>query len=89
MGLKSFLRCVLDFCDLTIDDSQKIVLDNLPFAARTKVEIKIRCVDGQRLEAARQLQRLFKELQALPSSLALTEEEIAEEVNVYRRFGNK
>jgi hypothetical protein len=74
---------------LTIDDSQKIVLDNLPFAAGTKVEIKIHCVDEQRLEAARQLQGLFKELQALPSSLALTEEAIAEEVNVYRRFGGQ
>ena len=32
------------------------------------------------------LQGLFKELQALPSSLALTEEAIAEEVDAYRQL---
>lgn len=53
---------------LTIDNSQQVVLSNLPFAVGTKVEIKIQVVDEKRLAAANQLKSLFKEIQSLPSS---------------------
>jgi hypothetical protein len=70
---------------LTIDNSQQVVLSNLPFAVGTKVEIKIQVVDEKRLAAANQLKDLFKEIQSLPSSQEITEEEISEEIDAYRR----
>jgi hypothetical protein len=70
---------------LTIDNSQQVVLSNLPFAVGTKVEIKIQVVDEKRLAAANQLKSLFKEIQSLPSSQEITEEEIREEIDAYRR----
>jgi len=70
---------------LTIDNSQQVVLSNLPFAVGTKVEIKIQVVDEKRLAAANQLQSLFKEIQSLPYSQEITEEEISEEIDAYRR----
>ena len=38
----------------------------------------------ERKRRARELEGLFKELQALPSSKAMTEDEIAEEIAAYR-----
>ncbi|MBE9054477.1 MULTISPECIES: hypothetical protein [Sphaerospermopsis] len=70
---------------LTIDNSQQVVISNLPFAVGTKVEIKIHVVDEKRLAAANQLKDLFKEIQSLPSSQEITEEEICEEIDAYRR----
>jgi hypothetical protein len=42
-------------------------------------------LDEKRLAAANQLQSLFKEIQSLPSSQEITEEEISEEIDAYRR----
>ncbi len=68
----------------TVDDSNKVVLSNLPFQAGPKVEIYIKVVDEKRLEAAKNLRDLFKEIQALPSSQELTLEEIAQEIEACR-----
>jgi hypothetical protein len=70
---------------ITIDNSQQVVLSNLPFEAGTKVEIKIQVVDEKRLASANQLKALFKEIQSLPSSQTITEEEISAEIDAYRR----
>jgi len=70
---------------ITIDNSQQVVLSNLPFEAGTKVEIYIQVVDEKRLASANQLKALFKEIQSLPSSQTITEEEISAEIDAYRR----
>ena len=70
---------------ITIEDPQRVILSNLPFQSGQKIEIKIKVVDERRLALAKEMRDLFKELQALPSSQEITEEEIAAEIDAYRR----
>jgi hypothetical protein len=69
---------------ITIEDPQRVILSNLPFPSGQKIEIKIKVVDERRLTLAKEMRDLFKELQALPSSQEITEEEIAAEIDAYR-----
>lgn len=70
---------------VTIQDPNQLVLADLPFQPGQKVEVRIKVIDEKHLAAAQKLQALFKETQAMPSSQEITEEEIAAEIEAYRR----
>ncbi len=63
-----------------------IELEAPELAEGTLAEVTIVPREGarERERLVRELGRLFKEIQALPSSKAMTEEEIAEEIAAYR-----
>jgi len=72
--------------DLTIEDPEELVISNLPFQPGERVEITISTKAAQEREAlVKELQDLFKTTQSLPSSIAITEEEIEAEIEAYRR----
>lgn len=71
--------------DITIADPKLLVLSDLPFQAGQKVEVIILAEDNQRATLAEELKKLFKEIQATHADNPLTEEEIAAEIEAYRR----
>jgi len=70
---------------ITIADPKLLVLSDLPFQAGQKVEVIILAEDNQRATLAEELKKLFKEIQATHTDNPLTEEEIAAEIEAYRR----
>ncbi len=70
---------------LTVDESNQIIVSNLPFKPGQKVEVRIEVVDENKQPLVKKLQNLFKEIQALPSSKNITEEEIVAEIEDYRQ----
>ncbi|BAU67276.1 hypothetical protein STA3757_46870 [Stanieria sp. NIES-3757] len=70
---------------LTVNESNQIIVSNLPFQPGQKVEVRIEVVDENKQNLVKELQDLFKEIQTLPSSQHLTEEEIAAEIEAYRQ----
>jgi hypothetical protein len=69
---------------ITIEYPQRVILSNLPFPSGQKIENTIKVIDERRLALAKEMRDLFKELQTLPSSQEITEEEIAAEIDAYR-----
>jgi hypothetical protein len=67
---------------LTVSESNQVLVDNLPFAPGDVVEIVIRKPRNQDL--ADRWRQLMKETQSLPQAQAITEEEIAAEIEAYR-----
>jgi len=65
---------------ITIADPKLLVLSDLPFQAGQKVEVIILAEDNQRATLAEELKKLFKH-----TDNPLTEEEIAAEIEAYRR----
>ncbi|MEH2461476.1 hypothetical protein [Nostoc sp.] len=70
---------------ITISDPKQLVLSDLPFQAGQRVEVIILADDNQRVTLAEELKNLFKEIQAIHADNPLTEEEIATEIQAYRR----
>ncbi len=70
---------------VTIADPKQLVLSDLPFQAGQKVEVIILAEDNHRVSLAAELKKLFKEIQATHADNPLTEEEIAAEIEAYRR----
>lgn len=68
---------------LTIKDPKQLVLSDLPFSEGQEVEVVVVAKDGMDARV-RQLKDLLKATQALPHAKALTEEDIAREVEAYR-----
>ena len=69
----------------TIDDPKSLVLTDLPFKQGQVVEVVVIAQDnGESEERVRALQALLKETQALPQTQAITEDEIAAEIDAYR-----
>ncbi|MFO7662575.1 MAG: hypothetical protein R6X18_08265 [Chloroflexota bacterium] len=71
---------------VTINDPQKLILNDLPFQVGQKVEILILAEDmsPEAHQAATDLRNLFRVTQALPQPRAITEDEIASEIASYR-----
>jgi len=67
-----------------IQESGQIVLSNLPFRPGQLVEVLVLGEDQVQNGLTERLALLFKETQALPQVLALTEAEIAAEIAAYR-----
>ncbi len=70
---------------ITIEDPKQVVLSDLPFQAGQRVEVIILARDNQRATLAEELKKLFKEIQTIHADNPLTDEEIAAEIEAYRR----
>ena len=70
---------------ITIENPQKTVLSDLPFQPGQRVEVIILAVDNPRLSLVNEMQELFKQTQALHADIPMTDEEIAAEIEAYRR----
>jgi len=70
---------------ITIQDPNHVVLSDLPFHAGQRVEVIILAENNERAVLAQKLHELLKETQALHADNPLTEEEIAAEIEAYRR----
>lgn len=70
---------------ITIEDPNHMVLSGLPFQPGQRVEVIILAEDRERETLAEKLRQLFKETQALHQDNPLTDEEIAAEIEAYRR----
>ena len=70
---------------VTVTDSQELVLSNLPFQPGQKVEVIVLAEDNKGAMLAEKMKKLFKEIQALHADNPITEEEIAAEIEAYRR----
>lgn len=69
---------------VTIKDPKRLVLTDLPFEEGQVVVVLIAEDNGKSEERTRDLQELLKETQELPQALAVSEEEIAAEIEAYR-----
>lgn len=70
---------------ITIEDPNHVVLSGLPFQPGQRVEVIILAENNDRAALAQKLRKLFKETQALHADNPMTEEEIAAEIDAYRR----
>ncbi len=70
---------------VTIEDPSKVVLSDLPFQPGQRVEVIILVENNQKAALAQNLRELMKETQALHANNPMTEEEIAAEIEAYRR----
>jgi len=70
---------------ITIEDPNCVVLSDLPFKPGQRVEVIILSEDNERAALAQKLQELMKQTQALHADNPMTEEEIAAEIDAYRR----
>jgi predicted DNA-binding antitoxin AbrB/MazE fold protein len=71
--------------NIIIEDPNHLVLSDLPFKPGEKVKIIILAETLETTSKAEKLDTLFQKTQALPSSQTITEEEIAAEIDAYRR----
>jgi len=70
---------------VTIKDPKSLVLTDLPFKQGQVVEVVVIAQDnGESEQRVRDLQALLKETQALPQAQAISEDEIAAEIEAYR-----
>ena len=70
---------------ITIEDPNNIVLSGLPFQRGQRVEIIILAEENPRAEISQKLRNLFDKTQEIPGVQEITEEEIAVEIEAYRR----
>lgn len=70
---------------ITIEDPNNVVLSDLPFQPRQRVEITISVEDNSRAEISQKFRNLFDKTQEIPGVQEITEEEIAAEIEAYRR----
>lgn len=70
---------------ITIEDPNHVVLSDLPFLPGQRVEVIILTENNEKVVLAQKLRELLKETQALHADNPLTEEEIAAEIEAYRR----
>jgi hypothetical protein len=70
---------------VTVTESQELVLSNLPFQPGQKVEVIVIAKDDKRKDLSQKFKKLLDETQAIPGIQDITEEEIAAEIEAYRR----
>ena len=70
---------------ITIEDPNNVVLSNLPFQPGQRVEVIIWTENNERAEISKKVMDLFDLTQAIPGVQEITEEEIAAEIEAYRR----
>ncbi len=68
----------------TVQEPKKLVLDEVPFDKGQRVEVLVLAPDQDETERVVRLKALFKETQDLPQVQAITEEDIALEIERYR-----
>ncbi|MBW4596831.1 MAG: hypothetical protein KME46_29015 [Brasilonema angustatum HA4187-MV1] len=70
---------------VTIEDPNNVVLSNLPFQRGQRVEVIILAEDNERSAMSQKMRDLFDRTQSLPGVQEITSEDIAAEVEAYRR----
>ncbi|MBR8840124.1 MAG: hypothetical protein DSM106950_40570 [Stigonema ocellatum SAG 48.90 = DSM 106950] len=70
---------------VTIEDPNNVVLSNLPFQPGQRVEVIICAKNNERAEISKKVRDLFDLTLAIPGVQEITEEEIAAEIEAYRR----
>ena len=70
---------------LVIKDPKQVVLSDVPFRAGQRVEVVLLAKEDDQDIHIKELKRLFKITQELPQARAITEEEIAAEIEAYRK----
>jgi hypothetical protein len=70
---------------VTIEDPNNVVLSNLPFQRGQRVEVIILAEDNERSVMSEKIRDLFDRTQSLPEVQDMTEEDIAAEIEAYRR----
>ncbi len=68
----------------TVQEAKKLVLDDVPFDKGQRVEVLLLAPDQDETDRILRLRSLFKETQGLPQVQAITEEEIAFEIERYK-----
>jgi hypothetical protein len=69
---------------LTIKDPKHVVISDLPFREGQRVEVVVRARDEADSARVQELKDLFKATQSLPQAQALSEEDIAREIEAHR-----
>ncbi|MBD2566894.1 hypothetical protein [Anabaena lutea] len=72
---------------ITIEDPKQVVLSDLPFQVGQRVEIIVLAEDNPQDTISNKLRNLFDKTQAIPGVEEITDEEIAAEIEAYRRGG--
>ncbi len=70
---------------ITIEDPKQVILSDLPFQPGQRVEVIMLAENNPRETLAAEIKKLFKEIQATHADNPLTDEEIAAEIDAYRR----
>jgi antitoxin ParD1/3/4 len=70
---------------LTIRDPKHVVLPDVPFHSGQRVEVVLLATEDDQDTRVNELKTLFKTTQKLPQAKSITEQEIAAEVEAYRR----
>jgi hypothetical protein len=70
---------------ITIKDPKQVVLSDLPFQVGQRVEIIVLAEDNPQVTISNKLRNLFDKTQAIPGVEEVTEEDIAAEIEAYRR----
>jgi hypothetical protein len=70
---------------ITIEDPKQVVLSDLPFQVGQRVEIIVLAEDNPQVAISNKLRNLFDKTQAIPGVEEVTEEDIAAEIEAYRR----
>ncbi|MBW4628753.1 MAG: hypothetical protein KME49_25365 [Brasilonema octagenarum HA4186-MV1] len=70
---------------VTIEDPNNVVLSNLPFQRGQRVEVIILAEDNEKSAMSQKMRDLFDRTQSLPGVQEITSEDIAAEVEAYRR----
>jgi hypothetical protein len=68
----------------TVKVPRKLILDDVPFEKGQRVEVLLLAPDHDETDGVKRLKALFNQTQALPQMQAITEEEIAAEIDRYR-----
>jgi len=70
---------------ITIENPKQVVLSDLPFQIGQRVEIIVLAEDNPQDTISNKLRNLFDKTQAIPGVEKVTDEEIAAEIEAYRR----
>ena len=70
---------------LTIQDPKHVVLPDVPFHPGQRVEVVLLAAEDDHRTHIRELKSLFKVTQELPQAQSITEEDIAAEIEAYRK----
>ncbi|BAZ84777.1 hypothetical protein [Dolichospermum compactum] len=70
---------------ITIEDPKQVVLSDLPFQVGQRVEIIVLAEDNPQVAISNKLRNLFDKTQAISGVEEVTDEDIAAEIEAYRR----
>ncbi len=70
---------------ITIENPKQVVLSDLPFQVGQRVEIIVLAEDNPQDTISNKLRNLFDKTQAIPGVEEITDEDIAAEIQAYRR----